>query len=605
MERDGSATVLRASLAALLAVCGIGAVRLISHVKLTALEMSALPPGEESIDIGPRAIPAVASYSGGLYTIRASNGDIWDVTDGFHYVYQPVSGDVEIVARVRSLNGSNERSMAGVMIRESLTAQSRHATAATSIAKGYTFVRRPSAGGPSQNTGATVAAPFWWVRLVRSGDVFTAYRSTDGVSWSRIGKDTLPMNDTVYVGLAVASHNNDTPITAVIDSVKVTSASLANRNPAVSITAPAIGTSFAASTNVTIAAIASDPESRMLSVDFYVDSTLIERDTAPPYAVNWTAMAGGTHTLTAIAHDADGGSSISAAVDVMVFEPANQPASVSLTTNAASFSAPASIGMTALASDPEGSISHVEFYAGTSLLGSVATAPYAFVWSDVPAGNYALKAVVVDGQGARSWSAPVTVAVQPSSGNQPPLVSLSTGGLLSLPLGGTLTLMATASDPEGQLSRVEFFAGATRLSTATSAPYSFDWSGTAQGVYAFTAVAYDSAGASAASSAIAVTVGASAPASPPRLVVFQASTDHATTLVTNYLLMIFAAGANPATAPAIATSDLGKPQPAANGDISVDRSAFFTALGPGNYQAIVTSIGPTGQTHSAGLMFTR
>jgi hypothetical protein len=87
--------------------------------------------------------------------------------------------------------------------------------------------------------------------------------------------------------------------------------------------------------------------------------------------------------------------------------------------------------------------------------------------------------------------------------------------------------------------------------------------------------------------------------------VFTASADHATN-VTSYRLSVYTAGSNTATATPVATSDLGKPTPAANNDITVDRAAFFSALAPGSYVAVVTAIGPGGQTPSSPpVAFTR
>jgi len=87
-------------------------------------------------------------------------------------------------------------------------------------------------------------------------------------------------------------------------------------------------------------------------------------------------------------------------------------------------------------------------------------------------------------------------------------------------------------------------------------------------------------------------------------VVFTASADHATR-VSSYLLKVFTQGANPNTATPVASSDLGKPTPAANNDITVDRAAFFSALPAGNYIATVTAIGPGGQTPSSSVPFVR
>jgi predicted phage tail protein len=186
--------------------------------------------------------------------------------------------------------------------------------------------------------------------------------------------------------------------------------------------------------------------------------------------------------------------------------------------------------------------------------------------------------------------------------NRPTTVTLSRGaGPFVAPASVPLT--ATASDPEGQLTRVEFFSGTTRLATDTTAPYSYTWLNVAAGSYSLRAVAYDASGASANSATVTVAV-SSTTTSPPKSVVFGASADHATN-VTSYLLEVFAANANPATATAVATSSLGKPTPAANNEITVDRSSFFSALAPGTYVATVSAIGPGGRTRSTAVTFTR
>ena len=80
-------------------------------------------------------------------------------------------------------------------------------------------------------------------RLVRTGDLFQAYQSTDGVTWRLVGSETILMGETVYVGLPVTSHNTSARTTAVISNVRVTATSQPNQPPAVSITSPASTTS--------------------------------------------------------------------------------------------------------------------------------------------------------------------------------------------------------------------------------------------------------------------------------------------------------------------------------------------------------------------------
>jgi hypothetical protein len=58
--------------------------------------------------------------------------------------------------------------------------------------------------------------------LVRSGDTFTSYRSSDGVNWTTVGSVTISMSSNVYIGMLVCSHVNGTLCTATLDNVTVT-----------------------------------------------------------------------------------------------------------------------------------------------------------------------------------------------------------------------------------------------------------------------------------------------------------------------------------------------------------------------------------------------
>jgi subtilisin family serine protease len=91
----------------------------------------------------------------------------------------------------------------------------------------------------------------------------------------------------------------------------------------------------------------------------------------------------------------------------------NNPPSVTMTSPAAgsSFFAPATVTLEASASDSNGSISRVDFYAGSLLVGTDTTSPYAASWSNIPPGNFVLTAVATDNLGATTVSSPVTITV--------------------------------------------------------------------------------------------------------------------------------------------------------------------------------------------------
>ena len=106
-------------------------------------------------------------------------------------------------------------------------------------------------------------------------------------------------------------------------------------------------------------------------------------------------MAAGNYSLTAVATDNTGAKTTSAGVTVTVAPPPNKPPTVSISTPAAgtTYTAPASMSVSATASDPDGSVVRVDFYAGTQVVGSDTSSPFSVTWSGVAAGAYNLTAL--------------------------------------------------------------------------------------------------------------------------------------------------------------------------------------------------------------------
>jgi phosphatidylserine/phosphatidylglycerophosphate/cardiolipin synthase-like enzyme len=180
-----------------------------------------LPSGWTDSDIGAVPFAGSASYSSGTFTVTGSGADIWGSADAFHYAYRSMTGDGTIIARVTSVQNVASWVKAGVMIRETLSASSTHAFMLVSAAKGVAFQRREVTGGTSVSTAGSLSTAPRWVKLTRSGNTFSAYESADGVTWTLVGTDTIAMQSTVYVGLAVTSHNTSASATCTFDSVTV------------------------------------------------------------------------------------------------------------------------------------------------------------------------------------------------------------------------------------------------------------------------------------------------------------------------------------------------------------------------------------------------
>jgi len=179
-----------------------------------------LPSGWSDADVGAVSIPGTAGFNGSTFSIMGQGADIWGTADAFHYAYRSVTGDATIIARVASVQNVNAWAKAGVMIRETLDAGSAHAFALVSAAKGVAFQRRPTDGGVSVSTAGTLSTPPRWVKLTRVGDQFTASESSDGTTWSEIGSETITMNASVFIGLAMTSHSTS-PASAGLDGVDI------------------------------------------------------------------------------------------------------------------------------------------------------------------------------------------------------------------------------------------------------------------------------------------------------------------------------------------------------------------------------------------------
>ena len=166
----------------------------------------------------------------GTYTMTGSGADIWVVNgveaDEFHFAYKMLNGAGSIIAKVNSVDNTNDWAKAGVMIRETLNPDSAHAFACITPVNGVASQGRPSAGGTSFNTNQTgIAAPYW-VKLERSiSGNFTVSHSANGSNWQPVTGATpqnIPMGANVYIGLALTSHDAALTCQAVFSNVTTT-----------------------------------------------------------------------------------------------------------------------------------------------------------------------------------------------------------------------------------------------------------------------------------------------------------------------------------------------------------------------------------------------
>jgi regulation of enolase protein 1 (concanavalin A-like superfamily) len=108
------------------------------------------------------------------------------------------------------------------MFRENFSPGSKDALMVVTAGGGSAYQRRVKTSKLTWNTDGPPATVPYWVRLVRTGNMFTGYVSMDGNDWKRVDSIAVPMNKTVYVGLALTAHNNSELNSALFDHVTIT-----------------------------------------------------------------------------------------------------------------------------------------------------------------------------------------------------------------------------------------------------------------------------------------------------------------------------------------------------------------------------------------------
>jgi len=278
--------------------------------------------------------------------------------------------------------------------------------------------------------------------------------------------------------------------------------------PTVSISAPANGATVSGVVSVTAAAA---DNVGVAGVQFLVDgANLGAEDTSSPYSVSWstTTVSNGSHTLTAVARDAAGNTTTSAAIVVTVQNADITAPAVSLTAPAGGATVSGTIAVTATASDNVG-VAGVQFLLdGVNLGAEDTTSPYAISWDSAtaPNGSHTLTARARDAAGNTTTSAAVVVTVQ-NVDTTAPTVSL-TAPANGASVTGTVTVSASASDNVG-VAGVQFLLDGVNLGAEdTSNPYAVSWNtATASiGTHTLAAVARDAAGNTTTSATITVTV---------------------------------------------------------------------------------------------------
>jgi hypothetical protein len=197
-----------------------------STVTITDPASGPLPLDWQNGDIGDVGAAGSAAEANGQFTVRGSGAQVWGTNDEFHFVGTTLAGDFDFSARVVSVENVNEWTKAGLMARDSIFSDWRHAfvLATPTTRRGVVFHRRVTNGGVTTHTQGPRVAPPVWLRLVRDGNTISSYsRTTATGAWTLIESQTYSpaLFEGMTIGFAVASYRDGTLATAVFDNVRI------------------------------------------------------------------------------------------------------------------------------------------------------------------------------------------------------------------------------------------------------------------------------------------------------------------------------------------------------------------------------------------------
>lgn len=415
-----------------------------------------------------------------------------DTTAPYAAAFTPTSVGVYTVAAQATDNTGNVATSAPITI--TIGANAAPTISLTSPSSGLSFGlgNQVLLAATAVDADGTVASVQFFANGLLLG---TASSAPYNVSWRPTVAGAFSVTATAIdnVGNATTS----APVAVTITSVAA---------PSVAITNPVAGTPYGVGNAIPVVATTSGGNGPIAQVQFFVNGApLGAADTSSPYTGTWTPNAPGLYTVLAVATDSAGISSNSTPLNVTIA--GNAPPLVALTSppSGTIVNGGSVVSLTASASDADGTITAVRFLANGNVVATATAAPYIGAWTPTAAGSYTVVAQAQDNSGNVTNSPPVTVVV---AANQAPRVAITgPGNGSAVRLGGSTTISASASDTDGTIASVQFFANGVAVGAAdTSSPYTATWTANSEGIYRLTAVALDNSGAATTSAVATVLV---------------------------------------------------------------------------------------------------
>ena len=203
-------------------ICFLFSILFIFSSPVISQNISAIGMFDHHQDIGKPAIKGDATYNkeNQTYLLKAGGKNMWADTDEFHFLFKRIKGDFIISATVEFIgNGVDPHRKLGIIARNSLDANAKYADACVH-GDGLTSLQFRETEGGNTDQIVIKSVPIH-LEFERVGNLFSFYAASDGENYKMTSKE-INLNDELFVGLFMCSHNPDVLEQAIFKNVRVT-----------------------------------------------------------------------------------------------------------------------------------------------------------------------------------------------------------------------------------------------------------------------------------------------------------------------------------------------------------------------------------------------
>ena len=155
------------------------------------------------------------------YKLTGSGLNMWFGMDQFQYLYKSIQGDFILRTRVRFIGeGVEPHRKVGWIVRNNLSGNSPHVNA-TVHGDGLTSLQyRKTIGAETKEIVSTDTAPDI-IQLERKGNTYIMSTAKFGEPFSTVKIDSIKLENQVFVGIYICSHNPDVVEEAIFSNVRI------------------------------------------------------------------------------------------------------------------------------------------------------------------------------------------------------------------------------------------------------------------------------------------------------------------------------------------------------------------------------------------------